>query len=190
MDCCSLTIRCCCADGHGGGQYCQRCLFIPADPFRPLLFTARANATGIAGHVRRIRAGARSPVESVLDRRRVPDLDKWVVFVPPENAEAVRTRSSPPAPEESATIPTAVGASPAPASFRRRTGVPGYRPRRPVERVVEDRVEVIAPARARRRCRRDARRASLRGTGIDIVALAPLPADVGLGRIGSTSQSR
>ena len=58
-----------------------------------------------------------------------------------------------------------------------------------VEQVVEDRVEVIAPARPRRAVLSAMRAAHpYEEPAFDIFALAPLPADVGLGRIGSLEQ--
>ena len=96
-------------------------------------------------------------------------------------------RSSRPAPARSATTRTAVGASPAPANSCRRTALqPAIGSVGAVEQVVEDRVEVVAPARVRGRVLAAMRAAHpYEEPAFDIVALAPTPGDVGLGRIGS-----
>jgi dinuclear metal center YbgI/SA1388 family protein len=156
------------------------------------LFTAHTNADSASPGVSDALAQALGlTVESVLEPSpAVPDLDKWVIFVPPENAEAVReavfaagagrigdyshcswsvTGTGQFLPED--------GASPAIGSVGT------------AERVVEDRVEVIAPARARREVLAAMRAAHpYEEPAFDIVALAPPPADVGLGRIGSLMQ--
>jgi hypothetical protein len=119
-----------------------------------------------------------------------PDLDKWVIFVPQENAEAVRIAIFAAGAGEigdysqSSWSVTGIGqflpgdtASPAIGSVGA------------IERVVEDRVEVVAPARARREVLAALRAAHpYREPAFDIVALTPPPADVGLGRIGSLPQ--
>jgi dinuclear metal center YbgI/SA1388 family protein len=156
------------------------------------LFTAHTNADSASPGVSDALAQALGlTVESVLEPSpAVPDLDKWVIFVPPENAEAVReavfaagagrigdyshcswsvTGTGQFLPED--------GASPAIGSVGT------------AERVVEDRVEVIAPAGARREVLAAMRAAHpYEEPAFDIVALAPPPADVGLGRIGSLIQ--
>ena len=122
------------------------------------LFTAHTNADSASPGVSDALAHALGlTVEAVLEPSpTVPDLDKWVIFVPQANAEAVRT---------------AVGSAGA------------------AQRVVEDRVEVVAPARARREVLSALRAAHpYEEPAFDIVALAPPPADVGLGRIGSLPQ--
>ena len=118
------------------------------------------------------------------------DLDKWVIFVPPENAQAVRTavfaagagligdysQCSWSVAGTGQFLPED-GASPAVGSVGA------------VERVVEDRVEVVAPARARRQVLSAMREAHpYEEPAFDIVALTAPPGDVGLGRIGSLSR--
>jgi hypothetical protein len=112
-------------------------------------------------------------------------LDKWVVFVPAPDAAAVRqamfdagagtigdySQCSWSVPGSGQFLP-GDGASPA-------IGTVGQ-----VEHVAEDRLEVIAPAGLR-----GAVLAAMRGAhpyeevAFDVLALAPLPADVGIGRI-------
>jgi dinuclear metal center YbgI/SA1388 family protein len=156
------------------------------------LFTAHTNADSASPGVSDALARALGlTVEAVLEPSvAVAGLDKWVIFVPPENAEAVRaavfaagagrigdhsqcswsvTGTGQFLPED--------GAAPAIGSVGA------------VEQVVEDRVEVVAPARVRREVLSAMRAAHpYEEPAFDIVALAPLPTDVGLGRIGSLTQ--
>jgi dinuclear metal center YbgI/SA1388 family protein len=86
------------------------------------------------------------------------DADKWVVFVPAENVDAVRDAMC------------AAGA-----------GSVGT-----VERAPEDRVELIAPARLRAHVLAALRTAHPHEEpAFDIYALAAVPGDVGLGRVGT-----
>ncbi|WP_420108145.1 Nif3-like dinuclear metal center hexameric protein [Mycolicibacter arupensis] len=153
------------------------------------LFTAHTNADSAAPGVSDALAAALGlTVESVLEPAgpRV-DTDKWVIYTPPEHAEAVRaavfaagaghigdyTQCSWSVGGIGQFLP-GDGARPA-------IGQPGA-----VEHVAEDRVEVVAPARARA-----AVHAALLAAhpyeepAFDIVAMQPLPADVGIGRVGS-----
>ncbi len=156
------------------------------------LFTAHTNADSASPGVSDALAQALGlTVEAVLEPSLVvPDLDKWVIFVPPENAEAVRaavfaagaghigdySHCSWSVTGTGQFLP-GEGASPAIGSVGA------------VERVVEDRVEVIAPARARREVLSAMRAAHpYEEPAFDIFALAPLPADVGLGRIGALAE--
>ncbi len=156
------------------------------------LFTAHTNADSASPGVSDALAHALGlTVEAVLAPSPVaPDVDKWVIFVPPEHAEEVRaavfaagagsigdysqcswsvTGTGQFLPGDAAT--PAIG----------RVGA--------VERVVEDRLEVVAPARARREVLAAMRAAHpYEEPAFDIVALAPPPAGVGLGRVGSLIQ--
>jgi dinuclear metal center YbgI/SA1388 family protein len=156
------------------------------------LFTAHTNADSASPGVSDALAQALGlTVEAVLEPSPAgPDLDKWVIFVPQENAEAVRIAIFAAGAgeigdySESSWSVTGIGqflpgdtASPAIGSVGA------------IERVVEDRVEVVAPARARREVLAALRAAHpYREPAFDIVALTPPPADVGLGRIGSLPQ--
>jgi dinuclear metal center YbgI/SA1388 family protein len=156
------------------------------------LFTAHTNADSASPGVSDALAQALGlTVEAVLEPSpTAADFDKWVIFVPAENAEAVRaavfaagagrigdySRCSWSVTGTGQFLP-GEGDSPAIGSVGA------------VERVVEDRVEVIAPARARREVLSAMRAAHpYEEPAFDIFALAPPPADVGLGRIGSLSQ--
>ena len=153
------------------------------------LFTAHTNADAASPGVSDALADALGlTVEAVLEPAPASlNLDKWVIFVPPENADAVRaaifaagaghigdyshcswsiTGTGQFLPED--------GASPAIGSVGA------------VEQVVEDRVEAVAPARVRGLVLAAMREAHpYEEPAFDIVALAPPPGDVGLGRIGS-----
>jgi dinuclear metal center YbgI/SA1388 family protein len=153
------------------------------------LFTAHTNADSASPGVSDALAEALGlMVEEVLaPAAGGPDNDKWVVYVPAENADAVReamfaagaghigdyshcswsvTGTGQFLPQE--------GASPA-------IGEVGS-----IERVAEDRVEMVAPARLRGHVL-----AAVRGAhpyeepAFDIFDLASVPSDVGLGRIGT-----
>ena len=156
------------------------------------LFTAHTNADSASPGVSDALAQALGlTVEAVLEPSpALPELDKWVIFVPAENADAVRaavfaagagrigdySQCSWSVTGTGQFLP-GDGASPAIGSVGA------------VERVVEDRVEVIAPARARRAVLTAMRAAHpYEEPAFDIFALAPPPADVGLGRIGSLGQ--
>ncbi|HEY2449150.1 MAG TPA: Nif3-like dinuclear metal center hexameric protein [Mycobacterium sp.] len=156
------------------------------------LFTAHTNADSASPGVSDALAQALGlTVEAVLEPSPAgPDLDKWVIFVPQENAEAVRIAIFAAGAGEIGDYSqcswsvTGIGqflpgdtASPAIGSVGA------------IERVVEDRVEVVAPARARREVLAALRAAHpYQEPAFDIVALTPPPADVGLGRIGSLPQ--
>ncbi len=153
------------------------------------LFTAHTNADAATPGVSDALAEALGlAVEEVL----APisggaGLDKWVVFVPADAADAVRnamfgagaghigdyTRCSWSVPGTGQFHPQE-GASPAIGSVGK------------VERVAEDRVEVIAPARVRGHVLAALRSAHpYEEPAFDIFALAPVPSDAGLGRICS-----
>ena len=150
------------------------------------LFTAHTNADSAAPGVSDALAQTLGlTVVDVLDPAAGADFDKWVIYVPPEHADAVRaavfdagagrigdysccswsvTGSGQFLPHD--------GASPAIGTVGR------------LELLAEDRVEVIAPAGLRA-----AVLAAMRGAhpyeepAFDVIALAPLPAGAGLGRI-------
>ncbi|ORV53547.1 Nif3-like dinuclear metal center hexameric protein [Mycobacterium europaeum] len=153
------------------------------------LFTAHTNADSASPGVSDALAQALGlTVEAALEpRTAAPDLDKWVIYVPRENADAVRAAVF----EAGAghigdyshcswTV-TGIGqflphegASPAVGSVGT------------VETVAEDRFEVIAPARIRVAVLAAMRAAHpYEEPAFDIFALLPAPGDTGLGRIGT-----
>ena len=153
------------------------------------LFTAHTNADSASPGVSDALANALGlTVEAVLEPLTgAPDLDKWVIYVPREKAEAVQaavfeagaghigdyshcswsvTGIGQFLPHE--------GASPAVGSVGT------------VERAAEDRFEVVAPARARTAVLAAMRAAHpYEEPAFDIFALVPPPSDAGLGRIGA-----
>jgi dinuclear metal center YbgI/SA1388 family protein len=159
------------------------------------LFTAHTNADAASPGVSDALAEALGlTVEAVLEP--IPTgtgLDKWVVFIPAENrdnAEAVRkamfdagaghigdySHCSWSATGIGQFLPHA-GAAPA-------IGTVGS-----VEQVPEERVEMIAPSRLRARVLTALRAAHpYEEPAFDVFELAPLPGDVGLGRIGSLAR--
>ena len=156
------------------------------------LFTAHTNADSAAPGVSDALAEALGlTVEAVLDTSpAVADLDKWVIYVPQENAEAVReavfaagaghigdySHCSWSVSGIGQFLPHE-GASPAIGSIGT------------VERVTEDRVEVVAPARARAAVLAAMRAAHpYEEPAFDIFAMVPPPGDAGLGRIGTLPQ--
>jgi dinuclear metal center YbgI/SA1388 family protein len=156
------------------------------------LFTAHTNADAAAPGVSDALAEVLGlTVESVLDPAAGgPALDKWVVFVPAGDAERVREALfaagaghigdySHCSWSVAGTGQFLPGASASPA-----IGTPGE-----IERVTEQRVEVIAPAGIRA-----AVLAAMRAShpyeepAFDVVSLAPLPTGTGIGRIGSLTR--
>lgn len=156
------------------------------------LFTAHTNADSARPGVSDALAAALGlTVEAVLEpATATPDLDKWVVYVPGENAEAVQAAVFEAGAghigdyshcswsvEGIGQFLPHEGASPAVGSVGK------------VERVAEDRFEVVAPARARA-----AVLAALRAAhpyeepAFDIFAMMSPPGDTGLGRIGTLAQ--
>jgi dinuclear metal center YbgI/SA1388 family protein len=156
------------------------------------LFTAHTNADSASPGVSDALAHALGlTVEAVLEP--VPataELDKWVIYVPRENAEAVRAAVFDAGAGHigdyshcSWTV-TGIGqflphegATPAVGSVGN------------VERVDEDRFEVIAPARLRADVLSAMRAAHpYEEPAFDIFALVSLPSEAGLGRVGVLAQ--
>lgn len=153
------------------------------------LFTAHTNADSASPGVSDALAHVLGlTVEAVLEPLATDaNLDKWVVYVPRENAEALReavfaagaghigdySHCSWSVSGIGQFLPQE-GASPAVGSVGT------------VERVAEDRVEVVAPARARAAVLAAMRAAHpYEEPAFDIFALVPPPGDAGLGRIGA-----
>src|SRR4051812_12189264 len=153
------------------------------------LFTAHTNADAASPGVSDALADVLGlTVEEVLEPRTVgAGLDKWVVFVPTDNADAVRgamfaagaghigdySQCSWSVPGTGQFLP-AEGASPT-------IGRVGS-----VERVPEDRVEMVAPTRLRAHVLAALRTAHpYEEPAFDIFAPAAVPGDVGIGRVGS-----
>ena len=151
------------------------------------LFTAHTNADSANPGVSDALAEALGLiVEDVLSP--VSDgtrLDKWVVFVPAADADSVRTAlftaGAGALGDYSHCSWTVAGTG----QFLPRDGAsPAVGSVGAVEYVAEERIEVIAPARARAAVVGALRHAHpYEEPAFDVVALAPLPSDVGIGRI-------
>ena len=156
------------------------------------LFTAHTNADAAAPGVSDALAHELGmTVEAVLEpTAAVTDLDKWVVYVPPDHAEAVREavfRAGAGHIGDYSHCSWSVsgigqflaeeGASPAVGSVGT------------IERVAEDRFEVVAPARVRAAVLAAMRAAHpYEEPAFDIFALVPPPSDTGLGRLGTLAR--
>jgi dinuclear metal center YbgI/SA1388 family protein len=156
------------------------------------LFTAHTNADSASPGVSDALAQALGlTVEGVLEQSpAVPDVDKWVIFVPPENAETVRAAVFAAGAGRIGDYSHCSWSVTGTGQFRPEDGAsPAIGSVGASAQVVEDRVEVVAPARARREVLSAMRAAHpYEEPAFDIVALAPLPADIGLGRIGSLTR--
>ncbi|OBL08017.1 Nif3-like dinuclear metal center hexameric protein [Mycobacterium sp. 1245499.0] len=156
------------------------------------LFTAHTNADSACPGVSDALAAALGlDVEAVLEPATdAPDLDKWVIYVPAENADAVRaavfaagaghigdySHCSWSVSGIGQFLPHE-GASPAVGSVGN------------VERVAEDRFEVVAPARSRVAVLAAMRAAHpYEEPAFDIFALVPPPGDTGLGRVATLAR--
>lgn len=153
------------------------------------LFTAHTNADAAAPGVSDALADALGlTVEEVLAPISVgPDLDKWVVFVPAENADAVREAMFAAGGGHIGDYSHCSWSVSGTGQFLPHEGTtPTIGNVGTVERVPEDRVEVIAPSRLRGHVLAALRSAHpYEEPAFDIFALAPVPGDVGLGRVGS-----
>ncbi|BCO35526.1 hypothetical protein MHEC_19590 [Mycobacterium heckeshornense] len=118
------------------------------------------------------------------------DQDKWVIYVPPENAEAVRAAVFAAGAGRIGDYSCCSWSVTGTGQFLAHDGAsPAIGSIGTVERVAEDRVEVVAPARLRADVLSALRSAHpYEEPAFDIFALAPPPTATGLGRIGSLSQ--
>jgi dinuclear metal center YbgI/SA1388 family protein len=153
------------------------------------LFTAHTNADAASPGVSDALAAALGlAVDEVLAPVAAgPDLDKWVVFVPPENADAVREALFAAGAGQIGDYSHCSWSVTGIGQFLPHDGAsPAIGSVGAVERLAEDRVEVIAAARLRGRLLTAMRAAHpYEEPAFDILALAPIPGPAGLGRIGS-----
>ncbi|WP_199255736.1 Nif3-like dinuclear metal center hexameric protein [Mycolicibacterium mengxianglii] len=156
---------------------------------RRALFTAHTNADAAAPGVSDALAETLGlTVKDVLDPAPAgPDLDKWVFFVPPENAEAVRAAVFAAGAGEIGDYSQCSWSVTGTGQFLPHQGArPAIGTVGTVERLSEDRIEVIAPAQVRARVLSAMRAAHpYEEPAFDLLALAPLPAQVGIGRIAT-----
>ena len=153
------------------------------------LFTAHTNADSAAPGVSDALAHALGlTVEAVLEPSpTAADLDKWVIYVPRENSDAVRAAVFEAGAGHIGDYSHCSWSVTGTGQFLAQDGAsPAIGSVGTVERVAEDRVEVVAPARAR-----GAVLAAMRAAhpyeepAFDIFALVAPPGDAGLGRVGS-----
>jgi dinuclear metal center YbgI/SA1388 family protein len=157
------------------------------------LFTAHTNADAAAPGVSDALAGALGlTVEEVLaPEASGPGLDKWVVFVPAGDADAVREAMFAAGGGHIGDYSRCSWSASGTGQFLPHDGAqPAIGSVGAVEYVAEDRVEIIAPARLRARLLTALRSAHpYEEPAFDVFALAPIPQPVGLGRICSLPES-
>jgi dinuclear metal center YbgI/SA1388 family protein len=156
------------------------------------LFTAHTNADSASPGVSDALAHALGlTVDAVLEPLPgTADLDKWVIYTPPEHAEAVRAAVFEAGAGHIGDYSHCSWSVTGTGQFLPHDGAsPAIGSIGAVERVTEDRVEVVAPARLRSQVLSAMRAAHpYEEPAFDIFALAPPPGDVGLGRIGTLPQ--
>lgn len=152
------------------------------------LFTAHTNADSASPGVSdALAASLGLTVESVLSPATAgPDLDKWVVFVPDTDAAAVAEAMFDAGGGRIGDYSHCSWSVPGTGQFLPHDGAaPAIGEVGSVERVAEDRVEMIAPSRLRATILAALRSAHpYEEPAFDIIALAPIPGEVGIGRIG------
>lgn len=152
------------------------------------LFTAHTNADAADPGVSDALAEAIGvTVEAVLDPASAAPLDKWVIFAPADAADAVRAAVFAAGAGTIGDYSQCSWSVTGTGQFMPQPGAdPAIGSIGTVERTPEDRVEVIAPAGSRSRVL-----AAMRAVhpyeepAFDVISLAPLPAGVGIGRIGT-----
>jgi dinuclear metal center YbgI/SA1388 family protein len=153
------------------------------------LFTAHTNADAASPGVSDALAAALGlSVDEVLAPVVVgPELDKWVVFAPAENADAVRDAMFAAGAGHIGDYSHCSWSASGIGQFLPHEGAsPTIGSVGTVERVPEDRVEMVAPTRLRAQVLGALRSAHpYEEPAFDVVALAALAGDVGLGRVGT-----
>lgn len=156
------------------------------------LFTAHTNADSASPGVSDALADALGlTVEEVLAPISTGQgSDKWVVFVPAENADAVRQAMFAAGAGHIGDYSQCSWSVPGTGQFLpNENATPTIGSVGTVEQVPEDRVEMIAPSGRRGHVLAALRTAHpYEEPAFDIFALAPVPGDVGLGRIGALSR--
>ncbi len=156
------------------------------------LFTAHTNADSAAPGVSDALAEALGlTVDAVLEpHSAAADLDKWVVYVPRESAAAVQAAMFDAGAGHIGDYSHCSWSVSGTGQFLPHDGAsPAIGRVGTVERVDEDRFEVIAPARIRADVLAALRAAHpYEEPAFDILALVPAPGDTGLGRIGTLAE--
>lgn len=153
------------------------------------LFTAHTNADSANPGVSDALADVLGlAVEAVLEPAAGgPELDKWVIYVPPEHAQSVRAAVFDAGAGHIGDYSQCSWSVTGTGQFLPHHGAtPAIGTVGTVEHLPEDRVEVIAPARDRGRVLAAMRSAHpYEEPAFDVLTLAPLPDGTGLGRIGT-----
>ncbi|MEE6165353.1 MULTISPECIES: Nif3-like dinuclear metal center hexameric protein [unclassified Mycolicibacterium] len=153
------------------------------------LFTAHTNADSASPGVSDALAESLGlQVDGVLEPVAAgPNLDKWVVFVPVTDAAAVRAALFAAGAGRIGDYSHCSWSVAGTGQFLPHDGAtPAIGEVGTVEQVAEDRVEVIAPSRLRAAVLAAMRAAHpYEEPAFDIIALAPIPGNLGLGRIGT-----
>jgi dinuclear metal center YbgI/SA1388 family protein len=153
------------------------------------LFTAHTNADAASPGVSDALADALGlTVDEVLQPISVgAGMDKWVVFVPAENADAVREAMFAAGAGHIGDYSHCTWSVPGTGQFLPAEGAsPTIGTVGNVERVPEDRVEMVAPTRLRAHVLAALRSAHpYEEPAFDILGLATVPGDVGTGRVGT-----
>jgi dinuclear metal center YbgI/SA1388 family protein len=154
---------------------------------RGALFTAHTNADAASPGVSDALAAALGlTVEGVLaPAAEQSRLDKWVIFVPTESAEAVRTAVFAAGAGHIGDYSHCSWMSSGAGQFLPLDGAsPTIGSVGAIERVAEERIEVIAPAHSRATVLTAMRAAHpYEEPAFDVFELAPLPSDEGIGRV-------
>lgn len=152
------------------------------------LFTAHTNADAASPGVSDALAQAVGlRVEAVLDPAAGPALDKWVIFVPGDAAAAVRAAVFAAGAGDIGDYSQCSWSITGTGQFLPGRGAdPAVGSIGTVERMPEDRVEVVAPSAARSAILAAMRAAHpFEEPAFDVLSRAPLPEGVGIGRIGT-----
>lgn len=153
------------------------------------LFTAHTNADSASPGVSDALAQALGlTVDAVLKPLpTVADLDKWVIYVPREHSEALQNKIFEAGAGRIGDYSRCSWRTTGTGQFLPHDGAtPAVGSIGTVERVTEDRVEVVAPTRLRAAVLAAMRAAHpYEEPAFDIFTLAPLPAETGFGRVGT-----
>lgn len=153
------------------------------------LFTAHTNADSASPGVSDALAQALGlTVEAALEPRTAEaGLDKWVIYVPAENSEAVQAAVFGAGAGQIGNYSHCSWSVSGIGQFLPHEGAtPAVGSVGAVERLAEDRFEVVAPARIRAAVLAAMRAAHpYEEPAFDVFTMVPLPTDTGLGRIGA-----
>ena len=150
------------------------------------LFTAHTNADSASPGVSDALAESLGLTVTSVLAPQFADFDKWVVYVPTDSVEAVRGAMFEAGAGHIGAYSDCSWSVTGTGQFRPLEGSdPSIGAHGVVERVVEDRVEMVAPARLRRELLAAIHTAHpYEVPAVDVLPMAPAPSGTGLGRIG------